>query len=61
MPIEKICLGTLLMLLLIVSQPFSFDVVHFDAFLVDFARVDRKRRDERADLSASNRRTVDPG
>ena len=25
------------------------------------ARVDRKRRDERADLSASNRRTVDPG
>ena len=53
------------MLLLIVSQPFSFDVVRFDppidAFLVDFARTDRERRDERADLSASNRRTVDPG
>ena len=65
MPIEKICLGTLLMLLLIVSQPFSFDVVRvdppIDAFLIDFARADRKRRDERADLSASNRRTVDPG
>ena len=65
MPIEKICLGTLLMLLLIVSQPLSFDVVRvdppIDAFLVDFARADRKRRDERADLSAPDRRTVETG
>ena len=53
------------MLLLIVSQPLSFDVVRSDppigALLVDYARTDRERRDERADLSASNRRTVDPG
>lgn len=53
------------MVLLIVSQPLSFDVVRvdppIDAFLVDFARADRKRRDERADLSAPDRRTVETG
>lgn len=53
------------MLLLIVSQPLRFDVVHFDppvdAFLVDFARVDRERRDERADFRASHRRNGETG